>query len=216
MGCSQLPVWTTESLVDHNKMGTAQFSDMCVREPFHRVTLDRYFHSSQYKSGPTIPLHPQIFKVICREQLPAARTKPAWAAQPFRHPGHPVDQPPHIHAGSGQPTPSRGAAWDACEHTASHASWHQQAESGQKCPLPILGCPFPKGLAALPSPAQKHVRYINKMQLFPPTKNGIPIMLVKKQVLQPPCWSLCSPSQPKHSSSQVCRNPTGLHSMAWD
>lgn len=155
-------------------MGTAQFSDTCIGEPFHGVTLDRYFHSSQRKSGPTIPLHPPNQKAMCGEQLPAAHTKPVWAAQPFRHPGHPVDQPPHIRAGSGQPTPSRAAAWDACRHRTSRASWHQRAGSGQMRPLPMPDCPFLRDLAALLPPAQKHTRHINKMQPFPPPKMGSP------------------------------------------
>lgn len=117
---------------------------------------------------------PKPKRLFVESRFLLAHTKPVWAAGPFGHPGHPVDQPPRIRAGSGQPSPYRAAAWDACEHRAAHALWHQQAGSRQICPLPVLGCLFPRDLAALLPPAQMHMPHINKMQPFPPPKTGSP------------------------------------------
>lgn len=155
-------------------MGTAQFSDMCIREPFHRVTLDSYFHSSQHKSGPTIPLHPQTQEAICGKQLPAGPYQASVGSRALRTPRTPC--------GPATPHPcwQRAAiTWQSCcmgclqaqscPCLMASAGWQQT-----NLPTAVLGCPFPRDLAALLPPAQMHVLHVNKMQLFPPPKMGSP------------------------------------------
>lgn len=82
-------------------------------------------------------------------------------------------------------------------------------------PTAYASLPLPKGRRRHPATCMEACTTHQQDGAITPTKNGLPIMLVKKQVLQRPCWSLCGPSQPKHSLSKGCRNPSGLHFMGW-
>ena len=102
-----------------------------------------------------------------------------------------------------------------CGPATPHPCWQQAAKPSQSC---CVGClraqsspclvaspgrwwtsaptahallPLPKGPSSPPATCLDARATHQQDAAIAPTKNRLPIMLVKKQVLQPPCWSLC-------------------------